>query len=207
MYRTGRNLRNSVLYRPSGRTASLGICIERQRHCLKRRHRPQSSLARKGFLLLAAAALLLSGCGKKPEEERNSLVITAAETAGTVTLSAGSGSAGKTADTVNGFRFEVCDEMVYCTGDGVKLRKKPGLDGEVVGHLDKGAYVHRIGKNVKWSRIQRDTKRVYVSADYLSAEPPETDAPETEPPEGDASGEEEAGTVESGKEKTETEIP
>ena len=75
--------------------------------------------------------------------------------------------------------------MVYCTGDGVKLRKKPGLDGEVVGYLDRGAYVHRIGKNLKWSRIQQNGKPVYISADYLSAEAPETEAPETLPEETD----------------------
>ena len=140
----------------------------------------------KVFLLLSVFVLLLSGCGKKPEEERNSLVITAAETAGTVTVTAGTGSSGKTTDTVNGFRFESCDEMVYCTGDGVKLRKKPGLDGEVVGHLDRGAYVQRIGKNIKWSRIRQDGKIVYISADYLSADPPPTqEPPETLPAETD----------------------
>ena len=139
----------------------------------------------KVFLLLSVFVLLLPGCGKKPEEERNSLVITAAETAGTVTVTSGTGSSGKTTDTVNGFRFESCDEMVYCTGDGVKLRKKPGLDGEVVGYLDRGAYVHRIGKNLKWSRIQQDGKPVYISADYLSAEAPETETPETLPAETD----------------------
>ena len=133
---------------------------------------------------LLMAAVLLSGCGKKPEEERNSLVITAAETAATFTVGAGTDISGKTTDTVNGFRFETCDEMVYCTGDGVKLRKKPGLDGEVVGYLDRGAYVHRVGKNIKWSRIQRDGKWVYISADYLSANPPPTlEPPETQPAE------------------------
>lgn len=136
--------------------------------------------------VLLMSVLLLAGCGKKPEEERNSLVITAAETAATFNVSAGTDISGKKTDTVNGFRFETCDEMVYCTGDGVKLRKKPGLDGEVVGYLDRGAYVHRVGKNIKWSRIQRDAKWVYISADYLSADPPPTlEPPETQPPETD----------------------
>ena len=58
------------------------------------------------------------------------------------------------------------------------------LDGEVVGYLDRGADVHRVGKNIKWSRIQRDAKWVYISADYLSADPPPTlEQPETQPPE------------------------
>ena len=153
--------------------------------------------------VLLMSVLLLSGCGKKPEEERNSLVITAAETAATFTVSAGKDSSGKKTDTVNGFRFETCDEMVYCTGDGVKLRKKPGLDGEVVGYLDRGAYVHRIGKNVKWSRIQRDAKWVYISADYLSADPPPTsEPPETQPSE---TGEEEDREADGGEDEAESE--
>lgn len=153
--------------------------------------------------VLLMSVLLLSGCGKKPEEERNSLVITAAETAATFTVSAGKDSSGKKTDTVNGFRFETCDEMVYCTGDGVKLRKKPGLDGEVVGYLDRGAYVHRIGKNVKWSRIQRDAKWVYISADYLSADPPPTpEPPETQPSE---IGEEEDREADGGEDEAESE--
>lgn len=143
--------------------------------------------------VLLMSVLLLSGCGKKPEEERNSLVITAAETAAMFTVSGGTDISGKTTDTVNGFRFETCDEMVYCTGDGVKLRKKPGLDGEVVGYLDRGAYVHRVGKNIKWSRIQRDAKWVYISADYLSADPPPTmEPPETQPLETDEAEDREA---------------
>jgi len=127
-------------------------------------------------LLLAALAAFCAGCGKKEEEERQSLVLTVAETAEEDRRDTRASSADL--DTVNGFRFEDCDEMVYCTGDGVKLRRKPGMDGEVAGYLEKGAYVHRIGKNSKWSRILRDGRRVYIAAEYLSPYPPET-PPET----------------------------
>ena len=83
-------------------------------------------------------------------------------------------------DIVNGFRFEACDEMVYCTGDGVKLRRKPGMDGEVIGYMFLGKKVQRIGRNSKWSRILRDGKRIYAAAEYLSPYPPETEAPSGE---------------------------
>ena len=132
-------------------------------------------------LLLAALAALLAGCGKKKEEERQSLVLTVAETADEDRRETRASSADL--DTVNGFRFETCDEMVYCTGEGVKLRRKPGMDGEVTGYLSKGARVHRIGKNSKWSRILRDGYRVYIAAEYLSPYPPETEPPENAAPE------------------------
>ena len=77
---------------------------------------------------------------------------------------------------MNGFRFEACDEMVYCIGDGVKLRRKPGMDGEVIGYMFRGKRVQRIGRNSKWSRILWEGTRIYVAAEYLSPYPPETEA-------------------------------
>ncbi|MBQ7534090.1 MAG: hypothetical protein IJT43_00545, partial [Stomatobaculum sp.] len=87
-----------------------------------------------GFAVLAA--FLLVSCGKKEETEKMSVVLTVAETSGESTGGGKETAASvpsERVDVVNGFRFESCDEMVYCTGDGVKLRKKPGMDGEVVG--------------------------------------------------------------------------
>ncbi len=128
-----------------------------------------------GLAVLTAG--LFSGCGRKKEEERLSVVITAAETVQAVTEAQ---TEEQKTDIVNGFHFERCDEMVYCTGEGVKLRKKPGMDGEVAGYMNRGRYVHRIGRNVKWSRLQIDGKRLYAATEYLSPYPPETEAPETE---------------------------
>ena len=108
-------------------------------------------------LLLAVLAAFIAGCGKKEEEERQSLVLTVAETAEEDRRDTRASSADL--DTVNGFRFEDCDEMVYCTGDGVKLRRKPGMDGEVAGYLEKGAYVHRIGKN---SNVKRRSSEYQI---------------------------------------------
>ena len=157
-----------------------------------------------GFAVFAAA--LLVSCGKKEETEKMSVVLTVAET-----FEESTGSGNETAasvpsqrvDVVNGFRFEPCDEMVYCTGDGVKIRKKPGMDGEVIGSMNRGKYIHRVGKNSKWSRILWNGKKVYAASDYLSPYPPETEASETESAE-EGYGETEAKETESpGEERNE----
>ena len=138
-----------------------------------------------GFAVLAPA--LLVSCRKKEEDEKMSVVLTVAETSAEDDGEKEAETQPERVDIVNGFRFESCDEIVYCTGDGVKLRKKPGMDGEVIGYMSRGKRVHRIGKNSKWSRILRDGKRIYAAAEYLSPYPPETEAP---------SGEEEDAAVE-----------
>lgn len=128
-----------------------------------------------GLFLLA----LQGGCGKKTESEKMSVVLTVAETTGEAReSSAETPTLPARVDVVNGFRFEPCDEMVYCIGEGVKLRKKPGKDGEVAGYMHKGKYVHRIGRNAKWSRLLWNGKRLYAAAEYLSPYPPETEAAE-----------------------------
>ena len=102
--------------------------------------------------------------------------------------------------------IEACDEMVYCIGDGVKLRRKPGMDGEVIGYMFRGKRVQRIGRNSKWSRILWEGTRIYVAAEYLSPYPPETEAPsgETETSAGEteaAGGETEASKSASAEEE------
>ena len=145
-----------------------------------------------GFAVLAPA--LLVSCRKKEEDEKMSVVLTVAETSAEDDGEKEAETQPERVDIVNGFRFESCDEIVYCTGDGVKLRKKPGMDGEVIGYMSRGKRVHRIGKNSKWSRILRDGKRIYAAAEYLSPYPPETEAPSGE--EEDAAVETEAATEE-----------
>ena len=131
-----------------------------------------------GFAALFAA--LLVSCRKKEEDEKMSVVLTVAETSAEDDSGKEPETLPERVDIVNGFRFEACDEIVYCTGDGVKLRKKPGMDGEVIGYMSRGKRVHRIGKNSKWSRILRDGKRIYAASEYLSPYPPETEAPSGE---------------------------
>lgn len=148
----------------------------------------------------ALCAVLLVSCAKKEEDEKMSVVLTVAETSAEDDSGKEPETLPERVDMVNGFRFESCDEIVYCTGDGVKLRKKPGMDGEVIGSMSRGKRVHRIGKNTKWSRILRDGKRIYIASEYLSPYPPETEAEttaaeeasdrETEAPAGASPGEE-----------------
>ena len=146
----------------------------------------------------ALCAVLMVSCGKKEEDEKMSVVLTVAETSAKDDGGEEAETKPESVDIVNGFRFEACDEMVYCTGDGVKLRRKPGMDGEVIGYMFLGKKVQRIGRNSKWSRILWEGTRIYVAAEYLSPYPPETEAP---------SGETEtsAGETEAAGEETETE--
>ena len=143
---------------------------------------------------LCLGVLFLQACGKKADAPR-STVLSAAGTEqeagqtaaagrnGNAPLKASPSGASAGTDIVNGFRFEHCDEMVYCIGEGVRLRKKPGLDGELAGKLRYGAYVQRIGRNAKWSRLLVNGERVYAAAEYLSPYPPETEAAEESPAE------------------------
>ena len=142
----------------------------------------------------ALCAVLLVSCGKKEEDEKMSVVLTVAETSAKDDGGKEAETKPEPVDIVNGFRFEACDEMVYCTGDGVKLRRKPGMDGEVIGYMFLGKKVQRIGRNSKWSRILWEGTRIYVAAEYLSPYPPETEAPSGE--EEDAAVETEAATEE-----------
>ena len=138
--------------------------------------RRKRSGAALGLVLVLA---LLCACGRKQETEKTQLILTIQGSEAGETKKTDLQAAPDPEDQVNGFRFESCDEMVYCIGEGVKLRDQPGLDGEEVGVLPYGAYVQRIGKNKRWSRILVNGLRVYAAAEYLSAYPPETEAEET----------------------------
>lgn len=138
--------------------------------------RRKRSGAALGLVLVLA---LLCACGRKQETEKTQLILTIQGSEAGETKKTDLQAVPDPEDQVNGFRFESCDEMVYCIGEGVKLRDQPGLDGEEVGVLPYGAYVQRIGKNKRWSRILVNGLRVYAAAEYLSAYPPETEAEET----------------------------
>lgn len=145
------------------------------------------------------AALLLPACGKQTDQPKSTVLSAAGSERESQQDSdseqqeeSESEASSAEWDIVNGFRFEHCDEMVYCVGEGVRLRKKPGLDGEQVGTLRYGAYVQRIGKNAKWSRILVNGERLYVASNYLSPYPPETEAETGEEVEPDAETEGEA---------------
>lgn len=139
-------------------------------------------LVRGSFFLIAV--LVLSGCGAKKKNEKESIVLTVAETAGqtcvddpnTATVAE---KASASDVVVNGFRFKACDEMLYVSGDGIMLREKPGKDGKILGHLTFGTEVQRTGKNSKWSRILVNGKTRYIATEYLAETPPAEKNPES----------------------------
>lgn len=133
--------------------------------------------------MLVPVLLLCLSCAKKQEDEKTQLVLTVQDGTADRKSDATEIQAKEelpAEDKVNGFRFETTDEMVYCIGEGVIVRREPGLDGEATGVLNRGAYVQRIGKNGKWSRILINGTSVYVSADFLSAYPPREKSEEAE---------------------------
>jgi len=62
--------------------------------------------------------------------------------------------------------FEVVDEYVEAL-QNVRMRKSPSTEGEIVGTLDGGTEVHRIGYSEQWSRIQYNGETCYVASEFL----------------------------------------
>lgn len=62
--------------------------------------------------------------------------------------------------------FEIVDEYVEAL-QNVRMRKSPSTEGEIVGTLDGGTEVHRIGYSEQWSRIQHEGETCYVASEFL----------------------------------------
>lgn len=62
--------------------------------------------------------------------------------------------------------FEIVDEYVEAL-QNVRMRKSPSTEGEIVGTLDGGTEVHRIGYSEQWSRIQYEGETCYVASEFL----------------------------------------
>lgn len=62
--------------------------------------------------------------------------------------------------------FEAVDEYVEAL-QNVRMRRSPSTEGEIVGTLDGGTEVHRIGYSEQWSRIQYNGETCYVASEYL----------------------------------------
>lgn len=135
-----------------------------------------------GGALFCLVAIALTGCGSGKKEERESMVLTLAAPSESCACAddPNTQTVAETEDvssfSVNGFRFEVCDEMVYVNADGINLREKPGRDGKIAGHLFLGKKVQRTGRNARWSRILVNGKTYYVSAELLSDTEPQSSA-------------------------------
>lgn len=68
----------------------------------------------RGCVLLLVSLLTLCACGGGDEETKQNLLLTLSPTE-TRELES-TGETERAEDIVNGFRFEPCDEMVYCVG-------------------------------------------------------------------------------------------
>lgn len=62
--------------------------------------------------------------------------------------------------------FEAVDEYVEAL-QNVRMRRSPSTEGEIVGTLDGGTEVHRIGYSEQWSRIQYNGETCYVASEFL----------------------------------------
>lgn len=62
--------------------------------------------------------------------------------------------------------FEAVDEYVEAL-QNVRMRRSPSTEGEIVGTLDGGTEVHRVGYSEQWSRIEYNGETCYVASEFL----------------------------------------
>ena len=67
--------------------------------------------------------------------------------------------------------FEERSETVYATA-GVRIRRSPSTDGEVVGILNENESILRTGYSEEWSRVEYEGTECYISSEYLTLEEP-----------------------------------
>lgn len=69
--------------------------------------------------------------------------------------------------------FTTVNETVYAT-DSVNVRSSHSTSSSVIGSLNKGDSVTRIGKGSNgWSKVKYNNKTAYISSSYLTTEKPE----------------------------------
>lgn len=68
--------------------------------------------------------------------------------------------------------FTEVNETVYAT-DSVNVRSSYSTSSNVIGSLDKGDSVTRIGKSSSWSKVKYNGQTAYISSDYLTTKKPE----------------------------------
>lgn len=66
--------------------------------------------------------------------------------------------------------METRNETVYAAGSHLNVRMAPGMDGTVVGVLELGDALKRIGYSEEWSKVIYDGQERYVASRYLTAE-------------------------------------
>lgn len=68
--------------------------------------------------------------------------------------------------------FITVNETVYAT-DSVNVRSSYSTSSSIIGSLNKGDSITRIGKSSSWSKVKYNGQTAYVSSDYLDTEKPE----------------------------------
>lgn len=140
--------------------------------------------------LLTFSLLALSACGQGKTEETTPVQFQTEATAPETTVPVETVPAVTTAvpttaavppettvaETTAAETFAEADETMYVTAMDVNVRQGPSTDSEIVGTLNKGNSVYRIGASEEWSRIEYNGEVCYVSSQFLSAEEPETEA-------------------------------
>lgn len=61
-------------------------------------------------------------------------------------------------------------ETVYTTGNNLNVRLTPGTDAEIVGVLESGQELKRVGYSEDWSCVVYDGQERYVASRYLTTE-------------------------------------
>jgi hypothetical protein len=61
----------------------------------------------------------------------------------------------------------------YVTGEGVRMRKSPSTEAEIIGYLNHGAEVVLVSGDGDWSKVEYGNSTGYVHKDYLSTSQPE----------------------------------
>lgn len=68
--------------------------------------------------------------------------------------------------------FTTVNETVYAT-DSVNVRSSYSTSSNVIGSLEKGESVTRIGKSSSWSKVKYNGQTAYISSSYLTTEKPD----------------------------------
>ena len=67
--------------------------------------------------------------------------------------------------------FTTVNETVYAT-DSVNVRSSYSTSSSIIGSLEKGDSVTRIGKSSSWSKVKYNGQTAYISSNYLTTEKP-----------------------------------
>ena len=101
-------------------------------------------------------------------------VIVKAKSSGGGSSGSGSSSSGSSGESSKpqAPSFTTVNETVYAT-DSVNVRSSYSTSSSVIGSLEKGESVTRIGKSSSWSKVKYNGQTAYISSSYLTTEKPD----------------------------------